>query len=519
MALWLLAALAGLAAAAPAVRRDTRCGPRVAPLALLRARRRGARRRAAARRAGRTQPARSLPSRARRVRELDARRPTAIAGARRSTRASRAGSGDTAALRRLARAPTTRAPPPTDHASRLRAVADRAAGTGHPVVVITDGELDDADALAALPRGSRGDRAAVPARARRSRSPRSRRRARSSPAIRPRSALTLAAGAAGAPAGQLELRLDGAAPRVAAAGRARPVRRAGGRAARDRRRARTAPRVLRAVVPRRGRRRAAQRHARHRRGRHARRRRRCSCRPRPTSTRAKRSRVLRGVTSLPDARLLPRRARRVAHRRCARARAEDEVRARRARRAARRSCTATRRSSARRASATRGALLLFAPPAGDEGEWFAAAAPASPLAPALSGAAVGQPAAARAWRRRCRAASGRGSIVREPGAARRAPRRARRLGDAAPHRGARRVRLLALAVPRRRSAPMPTARSSGRCSTGSPRAAAIARAVVPDAGVVRAGDAVALAARIGRRTASSRVDAARGAAHRRARIR
>src|SRR5436190_1458755 len=45
--------------------------------------------------------------------------------------------------------------PPTDHASRLRAVADRAAGAGTPVVVITDGELDDADALASLPRGSR----------------------------------------------------------------------------------------------------------------------------------------------------------------------------------------------------------------------------------------------------------------------------------------------------------------------------------------------------------------------------
>ncbi|MBW8768719.1 MAG: hypothetical protein JF589_03100, partial [Gemmatimonadetes bacterium] len=32
--------------------------------------------------------------------------------------------------------------PPTDHASRLRAVADRAAGSGYPVIVITDGELD-----------------------------------------------------------------------------------------------------------------------------------------------------------------------------------------------------------------------------------------------------------------------------------------------------------------------------------------------------------------------------------------
>jgi hypothetical protein len=35
-------------------------------------------------------------------------------------------------------------------------------------------------------------------------------------------------------------------------------------------------------------------------------------------------------------------------------------------------------------SVTRGALLLFAPPATDDGEWFAAAAPSSPLAPTLS---------------------------------------------------------------------------------------------------------------------------------------
>jgi hypothetical protein len=34
--------------------------------------------------------------------------------------------------------------------------------------------------------------------------------------------------------------------------------------------------------------------------------------------------------------------------------------------------------------ASRGALLLFAPPTTDEGEWFASAAPASPIAPALS---------------------------------------------------------------------------------------------------------------------------------------
>jgi hypothetical protein len=44
---------------------------------------------------------------------------------------------------------------PTDRASRLRPVSDRAAGTGRPVVVITDGELDDPDAITTLPRGSR----------------------------------------------------------------------------------------------------------------------------------------------------------------------------------------------------------------------------------------------------------------------------------------------------------------------------------------------------------------------------
>lgn len=48
-----------------------------------------------------------------------------------------------------------RATPPTDKASAVRPVADHAAATGRPVVVITDGELDDADALASLPAGSR----------------------------------------------------------------------------------------------------------------------------------------------------------------------------------------------------------------------------------------------------------------------------------------------------------------------------------------------------------------------------
>ena len=96
---------------------------------------------------------------------------------------------------------------PVDRASRLRPVADRAAGTGRPVVVITDGELDDADAVAALPRGSRtlvmpctpvldGALSVLDA-------PRS---LLAGDTITAR--VTVVAGGAGAVAGQVELRLD-----------------------------------------------------------------------------------------------------------------------------------------------------------------------------------------------------------------------------------------------------------------------------------------------------------------------
>ena len=68
--------------------------------------------------------------------------------------AQSAGSGTRLRFGDTTRADDSRALP-TDRASRLRGVADRAAGTGHPVVVITDGELDDADVLGSLPRGSR----------------------------------------------------------------------------------------------------------------------------------------------------------------------------------------------------------------------------------------------------------------------------------------------------------------------------------------------------------------------------
>ena len=86
-------------------------------------------------------------------------------------------------------------------------MADRAAGSGRPVVVITDGELEDADVLAALPRGSRV--VVIPC--------------RPAPDVAiaslesPRSLLagdtvtarvSLIAGGVGSPAGRLELRLD-----------------------------------------------------------------------------------------------------------------------------------------------------------------------------------------------------------------------------------------------------------------------------------------------------------------------
>jgi hypothetical protein len=96
---------------------------------------------------------------------------------------------------------------PADHASSLRSVADRAAGTGRPFVVITDGELDDADLLSTLPRGSRVVVMACPKLA----------DVAVSNLEAPRTLLagdsvsariTLVAGGAGAPAARVELRLD-----------------------------------------------------------------------------------------------------------------------------------------------------------------------------------------------------------------------------------------------------------------------------------------------------------------------
>lgn len=122
--------------------------------------------------------------------------------------ANRIGSGHWVRFGDSLRADVSRSEP-ADQASSLRAVADRGAGTGRPIVVITDGELDDAELLTTLPRGSRV--IAMPC--------------TPSPDLAvstleaPRTLLagdsvsarvTLAAGGAGSPAARVELRLDDA---------------------------------------------------------------------------------------------------------------------------------------------------------------------------------------------------------------------------------------------------------------------------------------------------------------------
>src|SRR5258705_4307372 len=273
------------------------------------------------------------------------------------------------------------ATPPTDHSSRLRTVADGAGASANPVVVSTDGELDDADALAALPRGSRAivmhcplapDLAlsAIDA-------PRS---ILAGDTITAR--LTVVAGGGGSPAGQVELRLEDqlvatqpvsalgafaeqtvALRGIAAGAERNAVLRAQFRGAGD-----AEPRndtlslgvdVSRAAAA-------------------------VFASTAPDFDAREAVAALRGVTSLPTRayyRVAPGAWRtdgtlaRVS---------EDEVRA-----AVRDAPIVilhgdTTLFGAPR-SATRGALLLFAPPLTDEGEWLAAAAPASPLASAPSG--------------------------------------------------------------------------------------------------------------------------------------
>ena len=370
---------------------------------------------------------------------------------------------------------------PSDHASRLRSVADRAAGTGHPVVVVTDGELDDPDVLGSLPRGSRA--IVLPCRAGPDlaiaalETPRTLLAGDTSTAR-----LTLTAGAAGSPAGQLELRLDDqllASQPVAALGpyaeQALALRGIGEGADRSA--------VLRAVFRGAG-----------------------DTEPRndtlaigvdvsraaaavfvstsPDFDAREAVAALRGVTSLPT---------RAYYRVAPGAWRTDGVLARVSEEDVRNAVRDapivilhgdTTLFGAPR-GATRGALLLFAPPGGEEGDWLAAAAPASPLAPALSALpfdslpplSVAPTMPRGEWQ---------GLVVREPGAG-----------------GDRRVALVGWETPRR----IAVLGASGFWRwrfRGGQRADAYSalfgtlfdwlaagrsdrRAVVPDAGVFRAG--------------------------------
>lgn len=269
---------------------------------------------------------------------------------------------------------------PADRASNVAPVADRAAGTGRPVVVITDGELGDAELLGTLPRGSRvivapcapGADVAVAA------------------LDAPRGLLagdsvtarvTLVAGGAGAPAGHVELLLDDARLATSDVGAMAPwtellvelrgVATGAPRAA-----------VLRAVVDAAGDReprndtlaigvdvsRAAAA---------------VFASTAPDFDAREAVAALRGVTSLPT---------RAYYRVAPAAWRTDGTLAR----VSESEVAAALRDAPLAIihgdtalfgpprSATRGALLLFAPPANDEGEWYASAAPPSPLAPALA---------------------------------------------------------------------------------------------------------------------------------------
>ena len=270
---------------------------------------------------------------------------------------------------------------PADHASRLRDVVDAASGSGRPALIITDGELEEPELLADLPRGSRVvvlprhefPDAAVAA------------------LDAPRALLagdtvtarvTIIAGSMGSPAGRVELRLDDAlldmgvlAPLAPFAERVIALH---GMAAGAERGA-----FLRAIVRVDG-----------------------DHEPRNDTltlgvdvTRAPAAvfvstapdydvreavAALRGVTSLPT---------RAFYRVAPGAWRTDgtlaQVDERTVRDAVRDAPMVvlhgdTAVFGAPRA-VTRGALLLFAPPATEEGEWFAVAAPVSPLAPALGG--------------------------------------------------------------------------------------------------------------------------------------
>lgn len=208
MAAWLVALLAGaFLAALQYVRRDGRSGVSVLPVALLR----GAAATlvaalaldAPAGRERRTAPIVALDASASWLRGGDT---VAWHAARDTAAAARADSvflfGDS--LRPEGGAPST----PTDRASRVAPAVERALGVGRPLTVVTDGELADPEALAGLPAGSRvavvPRRTHVDAAAAGIEAPRA---VVNGDTIEVR--VTISAGAAGAPAGALVVTLDG----------------------------------------------------------------------------------------------------------------------------------------------------------------------------------------------------------------------------------------------------------------------------------------------------------------------
>ena len=272
---------------------------------------------------------------------------------------------------------------PTEHASRIRGVVDAATGSGRPVVIVTDGELDEPELLPGLPRGSRT--IVIP------------KREQPDVAVAsldaPRALLagdtvtarvTIVGGASGGAAARVELRLDDAVLDSTTTSALDPfaervvqLRGVAGGAERGA--------LLRAIVRSTGDREphndtlslgvdvtrapAA-----------------VFISTAPDYDAREAVAALRGVTSLPT-RAFYRVAPGMWRTDGALARAEEkDVRdaVRDAPMVVIHGDTAV--FGAPRA-ASRGALLLFAPPAADEGEWFAMAAPVSPIAPQLGGIA------------------------------------------------------------------------------------------------------------------------------------
>lgn len=266
-----------------------------------------------------------------------------------------------------------------DHASRVRDVVDAATGSGRPAVIVTDGELDEPELLAGLPRGSRtvviarreGPDAAVAA----LEAPRA---LLAGDTVQAR--VTILGGAAGSGAGHVELRLDDtlldSASLTALAPFAERVVALRGIAGGAERAA-----LLRAIV-----RVPGDRESRN-----------DTLTLGVDVTRAPAAvfvstapdydvreavGALRGVTSLPTRAFY-----RVAPGMWRTDGALAHVDEKAVREAVRDAPMAVLHGDTAvfgpPRAATRGALLLFAPPSAEEGEWFAMAAPVSPLAPAL----------------------------------------------------------------------------------------------------------------------------------------